>query len=119
MNSWEFDHFNKMLERIERHLLEIKKQGEKMATSQAQLDAILTQVTTVVNSIKDAVVAEDSDVLAVKAAVDALLAKVGTSADLTTEAQALQAALDALTTSSEEIAQQHTDLQAAVAKANA
>lgn len=90
-----------------------------MATSQADLDVIITQVVTVVQSIKAAVIAEDSDVAAIKVAVDALLAKAGGSADLSNEAQALQSALADLTTSSAEIAQQHTDLQAAITKANA
>lgn len=100
-------------------LYKLTKMEEHEMATQADLDAVLTQVVTIVQSIKAAVVAEDSDVAAVKTAVDALLAKTSGSVDLATETQALQSALSDLTTSSAEIVKQHTDLQATVTKANA
>ncbi len=91
-----------------------------MTLNQADFDVILTQVVGLVQSVKAMVITEDSDVVAIKTAVDALLAKaLGSGIDLTNEGQALQSALADLTASSQELTQQHSDLQATITKANA
>lgn len=78
-----------------------------MATSQAQYDALLTQLGTVVTN-------EDSVILTALTAISGLLAKIAagqTPADLTTEATAAQAMIA-------DIQNQTASLAAAVASAN-
>jgi hypothetical protein len=66
-------------------LNEIEKEIQTMATTQAQFDAILTQ-------LGDVVTAEDSTINTALTAISALLAKIvaGSTADLTSEATAAQ-----------------------------
>ena len=72
---------------IDSQLKEILKEIKKMATTQAQYDAILTQLASVVTD-------EDSTIATALTTIDALLAQIasGTApADLTTEATQAQA----------------------------
>lgn len=99
MDNWTYSHFDKRLDRIEQHLLDIKKQGEK---TMAQID-----------DLNAAITAEDGQVTAMQAVlvkigadIDALLAKIaagGTTTDLTAQIQAIQSHVSALTTANAQL----------------
>lgn len=97
---FEFNHFDKRLETIERLLIDLKTQGEK---TMAQIDDLNTaiqaedvQVTTLATSITK-----------IDADVDALLVaaqKAGVPTDLTVQIQAIQAHTSALSTAVAQLA---------------
>lgn len=51
MTSWEFDHFNKVLQRIEQMLLDIKLQGEKNMAQIDDLNTALENVQTALDGV--------------------------------------------------------------------
>lgn len=85
--------------------------------SMKDIDALLTQVGTVVDSIEEIVTNDDSILSQVATAIQALLAKQGTGEDTTNEVSALQALLSKSQTAQTQLAAQKTALQDALTKA--
>ena len=91
MNAWEFNHFDKRLERIEQILLEIKQQGEKTMAQIDDLNAQITAVTTAVNQL-------GTDLTASIADLQAKITAAGTPIDLSAQITSLQGIATQLTT---------------------
>ena len=82
MNVWEFDHFDKRMDRIERLVLEIKTQGEK---TMAQIDDLNTQIANVTAAVNQL----GTDLTASIADLQAKIAAAGTPIDLTSQIASL------------------------------
>ena len=99
MNSWEYDHFEKAVQRIERLLLDIKKQGETQMAQIDDLNAAIQSEDVEINDILPVVTKIQAD-------ITTLLAKVaagGTPTDLTTQIQAIQSHVSSLTTALQQL----------------
>lgn len=91
MTSWEFNHFDKRLERIEKLILEIKQKETHIMSQLDDLNAQITAVTTAVNQL-------GTDLTASIADLQAKITAAGTPIDLTAQIASLQGIATQLTT---------------------
>lgn len=103
-DNWTFNHFEKRLDRIEQHLLDIKRQGEKTMAQIDDLNAAIQAEDVQVSTLAASITKIDSD-------VDALLEAVkngATATDLTTQIQAIQSHTAALQTAIAQLGSEDT-----------
>lgn len=106
MNSWEYDHFNRAIERMIGLLIEIKKQGE---TTMAQIDDLNTAIQAEDVELSDL----SASITTINADITKLLAAVAAGAtptDLTNQITAIQAHTAALTTAVSQLASDDTSV---------
>lgn len=95
----------------------LTKMEAQMASTQTDLDNALTALGTVLANVQTLVTSEDSGIAAIIAAVNALIAKVGTGGDFTNEVTAINSIASQLTAQGQDITTQTASIQTAVAAA--
>lgn len=109
---FEFNHFDKRMDVLEKLIIEGLKEIKAMATSVQQFDVLLTQLgTTIVN--------EDATVVQALSAADTVIAKLaaavaaqGGNPDLATEATAVQSMIATATTDTQQLAAEVSKINA-------
>lgn len=113
MNSWEYDHFNRAVQRIEHLLLEIKKQGETQMAQIDDLNAKITALGTGLDNLGAALAKVATDAAKSFADLKAAIQAGATGTDLTTQLQAMDSNIAKLSALSDTVSQLDTDSLAA------
>lgn len=94
MKTWEFHHFNEQMKRIERHLLELKKQGEHTMAQIDDLNAKLDAVSSALDGVTTGLSTLKTDLDKTLADLAAKIAAGATPTDLTDTLAKAQAISD-------------------------
>lgn len=106
------NHF--LLHEVLEKLNKLQMEVVKIMATQADLDAALTQLGTVLASVQTLVTSEDTGIQAIIAAVAALIAKINSGGDFTNEVTAINSIASQLTAAGADIQTQTAAIQTAL-----